>query len=87
MTDVDMLREAATHLRALAAVVGNPNPYARPDLNAALADWLEAEADHHEARDRVVDAATDSGEWYVRLSASTLPQAVAVARVVLGGQP
>lgn len=51
----------------------------------AVADWLEAEADHHAKRDEFVAAATANDEWVVRLEASTLPQAVAVARAYLGG--
>lgn len=84
VNDIEILREAATRLRNT-AVSGNPNPHARPELNAALADWLDAEASHLENHDRLVRAATNSGRWRVRLSASTLPQAVATARAVLGG--
>lgn len=41
--EVELLREAARRLRAQ-AVDGNPNPWARPDMDRAIADWLDVHA-------------------------------------------
>jgi hypothetical protein len=87
VNDVEILREAATRLR-IAATPGNPNPYARPDVDAALADWLDAEANVHElcaAADVAIRVHTGN-EFGVNTLESTLPQAVAVARAVLSDE-
>lgn len=56
-----------------------------PGVTAAVADWLQSEADLHESAAARVEARAAEG-WEVRISATTLPAAVAVARAVLGEQ-
>ncbi|MFD6565332.1 hypothetical protein [Micromonospora profundi] len=41
--EVELLREAAAQLRAQ-VVDGNPNPWARPEVDRRLADWLDSQA-------------------------------------------
>lgn len=79
---LDEIRAAVEELR-------NPTPFGLAYgldevLVEPLAEWLEAEAAHHEHKDERVATATTRG-WEVRLSASTLPQALAVARAINGG--
>ncbi|MET8278215.1 hypothetical protein [Micromonospora sp. NPDC005174] len=80
--EVELLREAARRLRAQ-AVDGNPNPWARPDMDGALADWLDAEANLHESVGRAEGKVPDG--WRLRITSSTLAEAATVARAVVGG--
>ncbi|MEV5211399.1 hypothetical protein AB0K35_28385 [Micromonospora sp. NPDC053740] len=50
--EVELLREAARRLRAQ-AVDGNPNPWAQPEVDRRIADWLDSQAtdlDHSRSR-------------------------------------
>jgi hypothetical protein len=56
-----------------------------PAVALAVADWLDVEAQVHDdlvTADAGVRVATDN-RWHIRLDASTLPQALAVARAYL----
>jgi hypothetical protein len=61
-----------------------------PGVALLIADWLDAEADCHEGGMTVSQAlcgmASDigAGEYRIQVAASTLDQAVAVARALLG---
>lgn len=61
-----------------------------PRVAVAVADWLDAEADCHEGATAVSEAAcalaenAGAGQHRVMVAASTLDQALAVARAVLG---
>lgn len=79
--EVELLREAARRLRAQ-NVDGNPNPWARPVLWSALAEWLDAEANLHESVGRAEGKVPDG--WRLRVTSSTLAEATAVAAAVLG---
>ncbi|MFI1194030.1 hypothetical protein ACH4T9_12345 [Micromonospora sp. NPDC020750] len=82
--DLDVIREAARLMRDR-ATAANPNPWARPDLDLALADWLDAEANLHYSAKQAGGEMPDG--WSLRVTSSTLPQAVAVARAYLGERP
>lgn len=100
LTDVEVLHAAAALLRdlhqsaaehAVLVAVGY-NPHAEADARIAavlraaaerLADWLDAEAKFHAAHALLAAAAATVG-WSATTAASTLPQALAVARALLG---
>lgn len=82
------LRRAATALRADGRTF-EPGSRKRKAY-FAIADWLDAEADAHQGAMAVSEAAcalaenAGAGQHRVMVAASTLDQALAVARAVLG---
>jgi hypothetical protein len=72
--EVELLREAARRLRGQ-VVDGNPNPWARPAMDRAVADLLEDEAERAEDTPYRVDS-----DWIERNYRAPLT----VARAVLG---
>jgi len=65
-----------------------------PAVGRALADWLEHEATGHEAVQGLGDVTTEllnvqleRADYGAQITHSTLPQALAVARAINGGQP
>lgn len=79
--EVELLREAARLMRER-AVAGNPNPWARPDVEVAFADWMDAEANLHESVGHAEGHVPDG--WRLRITSSTLAEATAAARAYLG---
>lgn len=77
---------AIEHDRTDAEYIAAVNPAA----GLLLADWLDAEADAHDSGMAVSETLRDmaskagAGEHHIQVAASTLDQALAVARALLG---
>lgn len=88
MTPTEVLDAAAQRLEELLAA-----PFLNPAVGRALALWLRAEAAHHrnlsELREglnvQLREAGGDPARAWLRVSASTLGEALVVARAILDG--
>ncbi|MDX2846440.1 hypothetical protein PV377_47365 [Streptomyces ipomoeae] len=96
MTAADELRAAADKIRTACftgAVTMLPAVAALVAAREPIAKWLEAEAAGHEAVQGLGDITTElinvqleQTEYGAQITHSTLPQALAVARAILGTQ-